>query len=59
MAADVNYIGVAMEGRRDMLRAIFGTKDEAKPGRMTAGRWRSIVHRVNAKFRKGHGSGEG
>lgn len=59
MGADVNFIAVAMEGRRQMLRAIFGGKEDPTPRRMTASRWRSIVDRVNRKFRKGRDSGEG
>jgi hypothetical protein len=60
MAADVNYIQCAMEGRRQMLRAIFGGTEPAEKRKMTGSRWRSIVDRVNAKFRKGRGpDGEG
>jgi hypothetical protein len=58
MAADVNYISCAMGGRREMLRAIFGGKEEPKPRKMTADRWRSIVRRVNAKFGRRPDGGE-
>lgn len=54
LAADVNAISIAVEGRANMLSAIFGGSSAAppRPRRMTADRWRSIVRSNNARFSK-------
>lgn len=55
LATDVNSITLAVEARGDLLSNIFGSgskPDQPKSRKMTAERWRSIVRRNNARFRK-------
>lgn len=61
MAADVNSISLALEGRGSLLKSIFGSgEDKSAPRRrMTQDRWRSIVRRTNAKFGRGGRQREG
>lgn len=53
LAADVNLILLALEGREDMLKAIFGDASEGKgkKGPVTANRWRHFAAGINERFR--------
>lgn len=51
MRADVNAIEIAMEGRIDMLRTVWGSKKEKKPPVPT--RWGDFVKTHNEIIRRG------
>lgn len=54
-AADVNMIEIALASRTDLLGMIFGTGkgETGKPRKMTAGTFRKLAKRINAKFKGG------
>jgi hypothetical protein len=50
LAADVNIIQIAIEGRIEMLGQIFGSGKSEKPQPITAASWKAMVGNHNMRY---------